>query len=310
MKWKIIGVISIIILFVILIVVTEPRLIERGLYRIGIQDYVCEPIDKSEISENSNRFVFSADFGTENNGIATLKSMEAVNPDLYFFVGDLSYKTPEHWFNQTKFIEKNKTYIAFADEEYQDKDAYLDFYNLERVYYLLDFESAHFIVLTSEESLVEDSPQYNFLVEGLSNIRKNSENDWIIIIIHAPIYSSDSSVLELRNYLQPVFDKYNVDLIINGDVHGYERTYPLAFNEDVKNSSKCAYDNPQGQIFVTIGTGGHSHSPFIEQKEWSVIQNDNDFGFLNIELFKENKILIGEFISNSGKIVDSFQITK
>ena len=55
--------------------------------------------------------------------------------------------------------------------------------------------------------------------------------------------------------------------------------------------------------------GGHSHISIKNKFDWSVIQNNNDFGFLNLKILKD-KAIVGEFVANSGKIVDIFEIRK
>ncbi|RDJ32157.1 MAG: hypothetical protein DWQ18_09445 [Crenarchaeota archaeon] len=311
MLWKIMIIFLLLVFsFMIVLYSMEPRLIERGLYRIGIQENICEPLDKSKIKEIPKKIAIVADIGTTENGFNTLENMKSINPELFLFVGDLSYETPDHWFNQTGLIKKEKIKIAFADEEISDKQVYLEYYNLENVFYSFELDSVQFIVLTMEEPYNQNSSQYNFLVSTLNQTINNEILEWKIVLLHAPIYSSNTEISHLRDELQPVFDKFDVDLVIHGDVHGYERTFPLLFDEKITDFSKCTFDDPKGEIFITVGTGGHSHSPFIEKKEWSIIQNDNDYGFLSIGLYKNEKTLIGEFISNNGNIVDSFQIRK
>ena len=128
--------------------------------------------------------------------------------------------------------------------------------------------------------------------------------------MHLPMYSSrdGGSFMDMRNELQPIFDLYGVDLVLNGHRHAYERTYPVMFNNTVTDNEDCSYDDPDGQIYVTIGTGGASHSPFKLKHPWSVVQNHNDYGFLNIKLLNDGKTLYGEFVSNTGKVMDAFQI--
>ena len=77
----------------------------------------------------------------------------------------------------------------------------------------------------------------------------------------------------------------------------------------VMDHSKCSYTDPKGQIFVTVGTGGHSHMDIKNKFGWFAIQNNNDFGFLNLKVLNDRAI-VGEFIANSGKIVDTFEIKK
>ena len=118
----------------------------------------------------------------------------------------------------------------------------------------------------------------------------------------------DGTNEKLRNELQPIFDIYNVNFVISGHKHAYERSVPLTYNSVENNSAKCIYEKYDGQIYITVGTGGHSHSPFTEKKSWSVIQNSNDYGFLNMRLLDDSKTLYLEFMSNNGKIVDSVKI--
>jgi len=152
--------------------------------------------------------------------------------------------------------------------------------------------------------------QLNFIRTDLSHAYNDPEIDFTIVIMHLPMYSSrdGGSFMDMRNELQPIFDLYGVDLVLNGHRHAYERTYPVMFNNTVTDNEDCSYDDPDGQIYVTIGTGGASHSPFKLKHPWSVVQNHNDYGFLNIKLLNDGKTLYGEFVSNTGKVMDAFQI--
>ena len=65
-----------------------------------------------------------------------------------------------------------------------------------------------------------------------------------------------------RETYHPLFDKYKVDLALQGHFHVYERTYPISFNDDdddepiVNDDNPDIYKNPKGTVFVTVGTGG------------------------------------------------------
>ena len=152
--------------------------------------------------------------------------------------------------------------------------------------------------------------QLDFIRTDLSYANDNPETDFTIVYTHLPMYSSSTSgsFMDLRNELQPIFDLYGVDLVINGHKHAYERTHPVMFDGIITDYGKCSYDNPDGQIYLTVATGGHSHSAFKQKQPWSVITNHNDFGFLNIKVVNDGKTLYGEFMSNTGKVMDVFQI--
>ena len=108
--------------------------------------------------------------------------------------------------------------------------------------------------------------------------------------------------------LHKLLDQYGVDLVLQANFHAYERSKPITSDGIIMDHSKCSYTDPKGQIFVTVGMGGHSHSQFKQKQPWSIIQNHNDYGFLNIKLLNDGKTLYGEFVSNTGKVMDAFQI--
>jgi 3',5'-cyclic AMP phosphodiesterase CpdA len=59
-----------------------------------------------------------------------------------------------------------------------------------------------------------------------------------------------------------MFEQYGVDLVLQGHVHNYERTFPLKYNpaspsNPTKTSSNANdYTDPEGQVFAIVGTGG------------------------------------------------------
>ena len=212
---------------------------------------------------------------------------------------------------------KTNIYIVSGDAEpMEEKEKLLEYYGLNNNYYSFDYENVHFLSIdTTDEKnewgiISDDKMQLNFIRTDLSHAYNDPEIDFTIVIMHLPMYSSrdGGSFMDMRNELQPIFDLYGVDLVLNGHRHAYERTYPVMFNNIVTDNDDCLYDDPDGQIYLTVGTGGHSHSQFKQKQPWSIIQNHNDYGFLNIKLLNDGKTLYGEFVSNTGKVMDAFQI--
>lgn len=54
--------------------------------------------------------------------------------------------------------------------------------------------------------------------------------------------------------LEPIMDKYNVDIYISGHVHSYSVTWPLCSGQVC--DGKRSYDNPAGVVHVLEGNGG------------------------------------------------------
>ena len=72
----------------------------------------------------------------------------------------------------------------------------------------------------------------------------------------------------IRNIYHPLFDKYNVDLVLTSDNHNYQRTFPLKYNNGdssypiVANKDQNNYDTYNGVIYLVTGTAGRSHYKF------------------------------------------------
>ena len=326
-KKKAVIVTSIIISLIIIssVTISNPLLVDRAFYRMGFQEQICFPIiDKEFQSNNVLNIATAADFGINKNSIKTLANIQSSDPEIILLVGDLGQSTAEKWIESSKIIGKENVYIVLGDGDLpRDKQKLREYYDLNNDYYSFDYENIHFLAVTpaditlaerargvSQETISNDKMQLDFIRTDLKHANDNPETDFTIVFTHLPMYSSrtSGSFMDLRDELQPMFDLYGVDLVISGHQHAYERTYPVMFNNAITDYEKCSYNNPDGQIYLTVGTGGHSHAKSEQKQPWSVIINHNDFGFLNIKLVNNGKTLYGEFTSNTGKIMDAFQI--
>lgn len=87
-----------------------------------------------------------------------------------------------------------------------------------------------------------------------------------------------------------MFEKYGVDIVLQGHNHNYQRIYPLSYNQSKPYSPILSdrhirdYDNnPKGQIFLTVGTAGEDLYN-ITSKAPYVITQFLRHGFLNVDL--------------------------
>jgi hypothetical protein len=151
-----------------------------------------------------------------------------------------------------------------------------------------DAGHARIIILDADRS-----PSSN--AELLEKELKATTKPWKIVVTTTPLYTSPSNHDEDEDQteaLQPLLDKYGVDLVMWGDNHNYER---------IKFPDKHT-------VFIQSGTGGESHYEFDGQINESIYQNDEDFGFTKILITPSS--IMGQFISHSGKILDNFSIIK
>jgi predicted phosphodiesterase len=171
-----------------------------------------------------------------------------------------------------------------------DSGSYAKLFGQPSMLFAFDAGQARIILLNTEDS---DSSNALFLENEL----KASKQPWKIVAMHKPLYTSPSvhpEEKELASKLQPLFDKYAVDLVIYGHNHNYERIkFP---------------DKPT--VFIQAGTGGESHYDIRGDRSGGGVlyQNDNDFGIAKLTI--NSKTLSGQFISHAGKILDNFSITK
>ena len=70
-----------------------------------------------------------------------------------------------------------------------------------------------------------------WLEKTLAQARRDSSVDMIVVVMHQCAMSTsvpgNGSDLGIRQAWLPLFDKYEVDLVLSGHEHDYERTYPV-----------------------------------------------------------------------------------
>src|ERR671913_2302697 len=268
--------------------------------------------------------VVAGDFYCNDETEDTIENIISVNPELIITTGDhvKDVKTIECWAEMSEPI-KNKIKIAIGNHDVEFKKIYkqiVDYHQLDNPYYSHDFQNVHFISLSTEHPFEEGSKQYEFIKNDLEKASKTQDIDWIIVHNHKPLYSTRNDMEiaeELRNTYHPLFEKYNVDLVISSHNQYYERTYPLLYNQDddqapiVIDNSESSYYNTDGIIFLTVGTAGDELQDIIDHEDYYIIQEE-EYGFLNLKLKNNGKTLVGEFRTgdDDDDILDNFKLTK
>ena len=187
-------------------------------------------------------------------------------------------------------------------------------------YYSFTYSNALFIGLDSSNGgFFKREEQIKWLKQTL--IANKGKQDWIILYLH-----HNGKTFTYKKYYQHVKSLYkifadnNVDLVLNGHAHIYERLKPYdgEGNIDVAISNQAQYTNLKNRfISITIGAGGK-----INEK-WKVDLNDPrnckdgfivayaehvpSFGLVSVN----GKELNFEAINSlSGKMFDRFSISK
>ena len=121
--------------------------------------------------------------------------------------------------------------------------------------------------------------QTGWLERTLAAGRRDESVDWIIVQMHQCAASSsvtgNGSDLGIRQEWLPLFDRYQVDLVLNGHDHDYERSFPVrgadadAGHEvatgaivntlrphPVTTTDSGVFDTSQGTVHLILGCGG------------------------------------------------------
>jgi predicted phosphodiesterase len=104
--------------------------------------------------------------------------------------------------------------------------------------YYLDYQGVRFIsldtnVFASESDKVDPGlkkPIADKEVEWLTKVLSNNPNRWTILSQHQGIYAvtHGRNYAEMRATLAPLYEKYRVDLVLQGHDHVYSRTHKVA----------------------------------------------------------------------------------
>jgi hypothetical protein len=139
--------------------------------------------------------------------------------------------------------------------------------------------------------------QTRWLEATLAAARRDSSVDWIVVGFHQCACSSSrassESGLGIRREWLPLFDQYEVDLVLCGHGRGYERSFPVrgADSPDtlrphpVTTTDSGVFDTSQGTVHLVLGCGDSAAEPdaspaadATETAAWSA-QRDTEAGY-------------------------------
>ncbi len=272
-------------------------------------------------------FVAAGDYGCSKNTKNTISNMKDKKPELVLPLGDLSVEnTATCWLDLISPFD-DKLQITFGYHDVKGGESklnqYKEAFGLNNLYYSFDYRHVHFVVMSTLSDFTVTSDQYKFIEKDLQEASANENVDWIVVTNYGPFYTSPSAhpaKNDIRNIYHPLFDKYGVDLVLQGHNHNYQRTYPVTFNPSkgsdpiVTNQFTTGYQgNNDGIVYAIVGTAGEGFHPLEGRQTYVATQFEGKFGFLDIEISNANPHtkLTGIFYDNKGSgIQDLFTIEK
>lgn len=191
---------------------------------------------------------------------------------------------------------------------------------LEESVFYVDVQGLRIVGLNSNED-----PEIQ--AAWLEEILKNNPNRWTIVTHHHPIHSTSRGRdnEHLRRTWQPLYDRYTVDLVLQGHDHSYGRSGPLAFDPSEQNVSAKgeAPDSSDGNL----ATGARGRTPggtvyvvsvsgpkMYELKEYEKGRNPFRRSAADTQLYQIISIdgdeLRYEARTATGSLYDAFTLTK
>lgn len=224
-------------------------------------------------------FAFAVISDTQGNPVVagTMARMAwAQRPNFVLHPGDLvdtgtndRQWTHEFFASMHPLISRVPLYPVLGNHERNARN-YFDYMALPEpeYYYTFRYGNTDFFMIDSNRKVDPDSEQYQWLDRALGE----SKATWKIVCHHHPPYSSDendygdlwksnrSTRGDLRvRQLVELYDRHGVDIVWNGHIHSYERTWPLRESRAV---------NRDGTVYMITGGGGGSLETAGPYRPW------------------------------------------
>lgn len=310
--------------FILLLLSTNSHEIQAPIKSVGNVSSALKDI----------HFAAAGDWSCNPASQRTVNLIKDNNPDLVLALGDFSYqKGTGCWFKMMSPLV-NKTKIVIGEHDYDTNNNtrlmdYVNKFNLTNPYYSFNQGNVHFLAMSSiipfsnqtvQYGLLRDeSNQHDFISNDLYVASQNESIHWIVVYLYKPMYTSLSRHLSqdsLRDIYHSLLDYYGVDFVLQAHNHNYQRSYPLRFNQTnssapiITDSNNSVYINPNGTIFMVVGTAGANQYKLLGKAPYIATQFER-YGFVNIDVVNNGTKLVGTFYDSlDGKAKDNFTIIK
>ncbi len=159
--------------------------------------------------------------------------------------------------------------------------------------YSFSYKNALFLMIESTASV--DS-QKVWIEDQLSK----SNATWKFAMFHFAPYNWDEPYPDIQAAWIPIFDKYHVDIVMNGHIHYYMRTKPMKGGKVVSSYNEgTAYVES-----VAIPTAPEKHP----EEPYTIVRNFNGDIYQYVKI--EGKKLSFTAVNSDNTVIDSFTIKK
>ncbi|MNJ87684.1 Alkaline phosphatase precursor [compost metagenome] len=170
---------------------------------------------------------------------------------------------------------------------------------LEESVYYVDYQNMRVISLDSQ-MIILDEASAKIQYEWLEKVLKENTKLWTVITFHHPIFSTAKSRdnKEFRERFKPLFDKYHIDLVLQGHDHTYSRGQNLPRGLSGREAS--------GPVYLVSVAGPKMYK--VDGAKWMNVSLENTQLFQVIHV--EGGKLKFEAYKTSGELFDAFSLKK
>ncbi|HUS64474.1 MAG TPA: metallophosphoesterase [Kofleriaceae bacterium] len=237
-------------------------------------------------------------FGDSGNGgddqFSVREHLETVPMQMMIHTGDIAYES-----GTMQQFEDNyfSVYASMTDSipmwpsigNHDEHDTYHQVYDLpwassSHDYYSFDYGDVHFVALDTNDV---SQRQADWLEDDLAE----NQREWTVVYGHHPPFSSGEHgcATDVRDLFVPIFEKYDVDLVLAGHDHDYERMVPQ-----------------NGVNYVVTGGGGRGTRPMGSPQDFTAFA-ESVLHFVYVEV--EGNQLLLHAIDATGVEFDQLAIT-
>jgi hypothetical protein len=152
-------------------------------------------------------------------------------------------------------------------------------------YYTFTERNAQFYALDGDQDIRPGSAQYRWLEQEL----KGSKQPWKVLYLHYPLYGSSDEGNEIADAVQPLAEKYGVQLVVAGHEHNYLRSKPIG-----------------GVTHLLTGGGGQRVYPFMSKRPDHLALRKAVFHHLELSVGASRMVV--RAIDQDGRRIDTVTI--
>jgi 3',5'-cyclic AMP phosphodiesterase CpdA len=304
-------------------------------YRVG-GDSGFSDTHTVTIDDGSRFFsmTFTGDQGVKDSGLATRDRALALDPDLHLVIGDVSYADGDspvwdlYFGQQESLFATTPTMNQVGNHEFKDGADAADYKArhshpdsgeiAERHCYSFRYGNVHFSGIDNSGSVLSNGRLQDVLrwvehdLATARLARARGEIQYIVVFMHHPIYTNQAKRSTNPLYqvlLEPALHRHDVDLVLVGHDHIYERSYPMAYGVPTTTVRSPYTTHRVGFVHLQNGVGGQSLRrvrPEHQRSRWSATAADDAYAVSQMNVVETYGLDIRTVTADEGRLVDEF----